>query len=257
MEQTPLYNATNFYLNPDRAFGTESLQPENTTTMNAALATLLCPSDVFRRLQDYSSSLNYLLATGTTYPLSPRNPSGVPTTGVYFENSAVSFAAIRDGTSQTVAVSETVKSDLMIGSQVWDGISPINGFVLTRGNDNVSNGPEITDYATQCTGAGLTLQNTRGSRWPYGAPGHTMYNHIRTPNDKGEDCRGGLPHSNRTNYWWDRLSDDVTARSRHPGGVNALACDGSVRFVKDTVNVSVWRGLGTIAGGEVISSDSY
>ena len=49
----------------------------------------------------------------------------------------------------------------------------------------------------------------------------------------------------------------LTADSYHPGGVNALMADGSVRFVKDGVNGQAWRALGTIAGGEVISSDSY
>ena len=47
------------------------------------------------------------------------------------------------------------------------------------------------------------------------------------------------------------------ARSRHPGGVSVLLGDGSVRFVKDTVNAAIWIGLNSIAGGEVISADAY
>jgi prepilin-type processing-associated H-X9-DG protein len=47
------------------------------------------------------------------------------------------------------------------------------------------------------------------------------------------------------------------ARSRHPGGVDAAMCDGSVRFVKNTVNLSTWRALSTTRGAEVLSSDSY
>jgi prepilin-type N-terminal cleavage/methylation domain-containing protein/prepilin-type processing-associated H-X9-DG protein len=46
-------------------------------------------------------------------------------------------------------------------------------------------------------------------------------------------------------------------RSRHPGGVNLAFCDGSVKFVKNTINLFVWRALGTSAGGEVVSADSY
>lgn len=42
------------------------------------------------------------------------------------------------------------------------------------------------------------------------------------------------------------------ARSYHPGGVNALLGDGSVRFVKSTIDGMVWRALGTVAGGEVV-----
>ena len=48
-----------------------------------------------------------------------------------------------------------------------------------------------------------------------------------------------------------------TARSYHPGGVNALLGDGSVRFVKETISGRVWRALGSVAGGEVVSSDAY
>jgi prepilin-type N-terminal cleavage/methylation domain-containing protein/prepilin-type processing-associated H-X9-DG protein len=47
------------------------------------------------------------------------------------------------------------------------------------------------------------------------------------------------------------------ARSLHAGGVNALKCDGSVAFFKDSVAVPTWRALGTAQGGEVLSSDSY
>jgi prepilin-type N-terminal cleavage/methylation domain-containing protein/prepilin-type processing-associated H-X9-DG protein len=49
----------------------------------------------------------------------------------------------------------------------------------------------------------------------------------------------------------------ITARSYHPGGVNALFGDGSVRFVKSTVNGVTWRALGTVAGCEVISGEGF
>ncbi len=42
----------------------------------------------------------------------------------------------------------------------------------------------------------------------------------------------------------------AAARSRHPGGVNAAMCDGSVRFVVDGVELSVWRAASTIQGEE-------
>jgi prepilin-type processing-associated H-X9-DG protein len=49
----------------------------------------------------------------------------------------------------------------------------------------------------------------------------------------------------------------INARSYHPGDANTLQGDGSVRFVRSTIDGMVWRGLGTVAGGEVISADSY
>src|SRR5262249_1826001 len=41
----------------------------------------------------------------------------------------------------------------------------------------------------------------------------------------------------------------ITARSYHPGGVNSLMSDGSVRFVKSSIDGVAWRSLGTVAGG--------
>jgi prepilin-type processing-associated H-X9-DG protein len=49
----------------------------------------------------------------------------------------------------------------------------------------------------------------------------------------------------------------LCASSYHPGGVNALFGDGGVRFVQNSVDAGVWRGLGTIAGGETYSGGSY
>ncbi len=49
----------------------------------------------------------------------------------------------------------------------------------------------------------------------------------------------------------------VTSRSYHPGLVNAVFGDGSVRSIKSSINFQTWRALGTIGGGEVISADQY
>jgi len=49
----------------------------------------------------------------------------------------------------------------------------------------------------------------------------------------------------------------INSRSHHPGGVNVLLGDGSVRFIKSSTDGMVWRALGTSAGGEVVSKDAY
>ena len=49
----------------------------------------------------------------------------------------------------------------------------------------------------------------------------------------------------------------IAARGQHPGGVNTLLADGSVRFTKDSIALPAWRALSSRAGGEVISGDSY
>ena len=77
-----------------------------------------------------------------------------------------------------------------------------------------------------------------------------VYSHIQTPNrkacqysDQNQDQRGSITM--------------VNASSLHPGGVNTLMADGSVRFVKSSVNFLTWYALATPNGSEVISADAY
>jgi prepilin-type processing-associated H-X9-DG protein len=79
-----------------------------------------------------------------------------------------------------------------------------------------------------------------------------MYNHIRTPNDPNVDCRGGLPHSNRSPAWWNLLSHNIAAHSNHTGGVIALFCDGHVQFSAQTINLGIWQALGSRNGHEAV-----
>ncbi len=250
MDQKPAHDALNFHLAPD-------IDPANYTAAEIFIGMFLCPTDgPITRAQEHFGMHNYLLNVGTTYSAvqAPASPlAGVPD-GLFFENSAVTPATITDGLSTTVAVAETTRSDPGRGSA-----DPLNGFVIT--GNNGSSGPPITDdasYRSLClvaTPPGFQL--TRGSKWHYGAPGHSLYNHRRAPNDAQTDCRGGLPHSNRSDPLWNWLSLNIASRSRHPGGVNALAADGHVRFSKSTTSLGVWQALGSRNGGEVISADAY
>jgi prepilin-type N-terminal cleavage/methylation domain-containing protein/prepilin-type processing-associated H-X9-DG protein len=244
-----VFDAINFTYSPEQGPGAAGV-PENTTVLNMTLSWLLCPSDWDGvKLQGDSGVHNYPLCTGSTFPVSPRNPWGTAVNGVFFENSLVRMRDIVDGSAHTVCIGETVIAKP--GSAFWDGVTREDGFVLTLGNTNSPpTAPGLTDYDAQCTSPGLALQRTRGSRWLYGAPGHSMYNHHRTPNDSRMDCRGGLPHSSRSDPYWATLSHSVTARSKHPGGVNVLFCDGSVQFAADAVDGVVWAGKATRAGGE-------
>ena len=262
LEQQSLFNSFNFNLPPDTD-PTTTLAAANVTGFTTFLNVLICPSDSSPVLVPVGNgnyaTHNYPMNTGSGYSV-VRNPapplSDIPN-GVMFENSAVSPAAIVDGLSNTVAIAETTRS--VPGSTYAN--NPLGVFLIT--GNNSTTGPPITsdaDYVSLCLSLPPTttqFQDTRGVRWHYGAPGHSLYNHRRAPNDQKPDCRGGLPHSNRTDPIWNWLSHNITARGMHPGGVNALLCDGHVQFVKNSVNVSVWQSLGSRNGGEVVSSDSF
>jgi prepilin-type N-terminal cleavage/methylation domain-containing protein/prepilin-type processing-associated H-X9-DG protein len=262
LEQQAVFNAFNFSLPPDTD-PTTTASAANTTGFETFVTTLICPADSAPVLITVSNGQfathNYNVNVGSAYPVvqNPAAPlTGAPN-GPFFENSRVGAADFVDGMSNTSAVTETVRS----GPTSTYANDPLGVFLIT--GNNSTTGPPLNsdaDYQSLCLTLPSTtsqFQATRGVRWHYGAPGHTMYNHLRTPNDRRPDCRGGLPHSNRTDPIWNWLSLNVAARSKHPGGVNSLMADGHVQFIKDSINVLVWQALGSRNGGEVVSADAF
>ncbi|GAC1448734.1 MAG: DUF1559 domain-containing protein [Isosphaeraceae bacterium] len=263
LESQAVYDAFNFSVPPDTDY-TNTPSAANSTGVRVFIQTLLCPSDSAPTLIAVPTgggavfaTHNYLLNVGSNYPVvqKPAAPlSGAPN-GVFFENSRVGIADVVDGTSSTVAVSETIRSTSS-SSFATDKL----GFVITGKNVSGDAPPIVSDddYAARClSNRPKGFQPTRGVKWHYGAPGHSMYNHRRPPNDKGYDCRGGLPHSDKSDPDWNHLSLNITGRSRHPGGVNSLFGDGHVQFVKETVNATAWQALGSRNGGEILSAEEY
>ena len=259
LDQIAIYNSFNFNLPPD----TDVLAVSNATGFETFLNVLLCPTDSVPELITLSgvpfATHNYPLNVGSAYPvlLNPGPPFTTSANGPFYENARVTPATFTDGMSNTAAASETVRST---ASSTY-ATDPLNVFLVT--GNNSTTGPPLTsdaDYASLCLSlpANTTqFQATKGVRWHYGAPGHSLYNHLRPPNDKLPDCRGGLPHSTRSDPLWTYLSQNIVTRSRHSGGVNTLMADGHVQFMKNSINLLIWQGLGSMNGGEVISSDAY
>jgi len=85
------------------------------------------------------------------------------------------------------------------------------------------------------------------------------YSHLRTPNSAIPDqllngyCYPAKAPCLANAPCWSTVI--IAARSYHPGGVNATMADGSVHFFNNSINASVWIGLGSIAGSEVVSFD--
>ena len=121
--------------------------------------------------------------------------------------------------------------------------------------DASANWPAVQAGMQLCNAAyssGSNISNISGNYWMRGGAADTLFNTVVTPNSQVNP--------------WSWCSDATTpngecefakAGSNHPGGVNILMADGSVRFAKDSINQATWWGLGTKASGEVISSDSY
>jgi len=267
LEQSALFHSFNFDLAPELEASLASASA-NATASATFVNALICPSDpapvvvILVGGENYAGH-NYDLNVGSGYPLVENFPATVRSPfvgspdGPFFENRGVGPADFLDGMSNTVAVSETIRST---ASSTY-ATDPKRVFLVT--GDNKTSGPALAsdaDYATLCLSLPATttqFQATKGVRWHYGAPGHTMYNHRRPPNDPQPDCRGGLPHSDKSDPNWSYLSLNITARSQHPGGVHSLLADGHIQFVKNTINLATWQALGTRNGGEVVSADAF
>jgi prepilin-type N-terminal cleavage/methylation domain-containing protein/prepilin-type processing-associated H-X9-DG protein len=229
IEQSALYNATNVQ--------TDFYQAQNTTVMLTEVNVYNCPSDPgntnvepggdvngFNRVKgNYLvnwGNASYQQDTGNNPVTTPVVP-GSTSTSVSFLSSPFTFNkvfglnAMLDGTSNTLAFSETV-------NPYANGSNPDH-----RGdiyNDDY-NCPGFETYTPP--NAGIADQMNGYCIFPY---------------QSNPPCNTSSPYFN-------------AARSYHSGGVNGGMCDGSVRFFKNSINVNAWRALSTMKAGEVISAD--
>jgi prepilin-type N-terminal cleavage/methylation domain-containing protein/prepilin-type processing-associated H-X9-DG protein len=257
MEQSALFNAINFSGGKNNATQNAGNTPgyQNFTIFLTTINTLQCPSDM-DRLTNVEGHNNYYGNAGST-PDSVHNTSAFD--GLFQLITAsgarcVGFRDIIDGLSNTAAFSERVKGIGMENVNQIDGLNPSSSvWNLTA---TVTNLPQ--PYYTACQalatttstgslwkGLGAVTPDSAGSLWFSGYATFSRYTHIMPPN--GKSCAYG-------NYTGEGA---FTASSRHSGGVNVLFADGSTRFIKSSVSPTTWWALGSRAGGEVISADSY
>jgi prepilin-type processing-associated H-X9-DG protein len=163
----------------------------------------------------------------------PTGPNtGFPAqTGVMFYASCIRMRDITDGSSNTCAISERVLADGNNGV-----VSPLSDVFFSPA------APTTPDEAvTMCAAVDITnLANQfplfMGAPWIHGQ--HT-YLHINVPNS-------------RSCGFFTVLRANMPPSSRHTGGVHALLCDGSVRFVSENIDRVLWRAVGSRAGGETV-----
>ena len=237
MEQTQIFNTINFNLLPNA--------PENTTSQATTVAAFICPTDPQSQVPAGEAPISYRFAEGSGILFthgesdagSGANAGMPPPDGVFFSVSRTTIAAITDGTSNTAAMAERRKGDFSNALS-----TPSSDLFLPK------TFPATADAAiADCRGvdvANLGSQgvSNQGSPWLAGSTS-CVYGHGDAPNTRS--CM--FPPGRILN----------TASSAHAGGVDLLLCDGTVRFAKDSISRVVWRALGTRAGGEVVSSDSY
>lgn len=261
LEQTPLYDKFSSPNSGYQAWGPVPWYGWNFAPHHDQPTSVLCPSDSESgRTVDLGQAYwwqgdnSYIFSTGDdviTYSRGQRRPRGL-----FGENSFITFADIKDGTSNTIAMSEAV-------------VNKQNGARTTRGNYVQDMGEGILranpSACLAYKGSGDTISasapgigSLRGVNWPWGCVVNSGFCTILPPNSIG--CKGG------PSEWGE--DHVLPPDSYHPGGVNVLLADGSQRFISETINsgnlaapavrsgpspYGVWGALGSRDGGETVS----
>jgi len=256
LEQQPLYNATNFSLT--------AWNGDNITVDSTVLSVLICPSDA-----NPPVPVRVANADGNYFP-------GIPAQGNW-QVPHTSYAGM---------AGPFLYWNFDLTTYTWQGQKTMLGVIYPLSSTSIA---AITD-GTSNTILFAEVASSKG--YP--------------DSDTSGACRidftawwfAGDPYDCQTSAWWppncnqkvigfpEYGSQDIVA-SRHPGGVHCGIADGSVRFVKGSIDswtvdpignspsltftaapdylpslvpgqkVGVWQALATRAGGEIISSDAY
>ncbi|WP_422930838.1 DUF1559 domain-containing protein [Singulisphaera sp. PoT] len=263
LEQNAIYNASNFSWGCCYDGQADAV---NSTSYLSKIGAFLCPSDGLAGMQNINS---YYGSTGSSTQPYPVDGN---TNGIFnLYNSvnscnSVSISAVTDGTSNTIAFSEGLVGDYgKTSNYPGNGLAGANEITAAEVLDARSAGTSIVTALQSCntfwaTGTAVSdstgLKQYEGQTWALGERGFTLFNTIVPPNSKqyrwhscrmGSDCLECAMEG----------SAFINANSNHPGGANYAFADGSVRFLKESINMQTYWSLGSRNGGEVISADSY
>jgi prepilin-type processing-associated H-X9-DG protein len=258
-----LYDSFNFASNP-RNSTTSGGSYVNNTVISYRLEAYLCPSDVVPQVnwlgaQTYIGPQQY---PGNNYRWCggragiQRIRDGLFTRA----NTIKGTRDVIDGTAFTAAFSERV-----IGAQFFGGVQTPKNYYYSMATDAGTAVPVeqwLTIFADSCRQLntpkpnGGANYNISGGFWAMAAVLHTGYVHTMTPNERS--CLGTL-RGTAANLSPPRGTHRgaTTATSFHPGGVNVLMADGTVRFVSDGVDRSVWWAIASTSNQETVSNASF
>ena len=148
---------------------------------------------------------------------------------------AVRLGEITDGTSNTLAFGEVANG---VGGNPTQRDARRDCYDGGSKNQTTAVAARNAFLALNYQTAGTLGWNWRGYPWREGSIWRNGFNTLLAPNK---------PCYRPNGQWWELVTP---ASSYHPGGVNVCLCDGSVRFVPETIDPTIWTGAGTIGGGE-------
>ncbi len=236
MEQSATYAALDLDLPLYQAdFSTPAPNREG---VKALLPGLLCPSDRQERVSSAFGPTNYAACAGSGTGGGTPFDSG----GLFYINSGTRMSDISDGASHTALLAECTLGETPPPLTPRSAADPRLVYAFARA-------VPMTDAS--CEESALwNLSDPPGFSWANGEFRSALYNHYRPPNSRQFDCVSAKLLGTYTDqyaaYGWH------TARSYHPGGVNAALADGSAQFVADGIDVDMWQALATRAGEEPV-----
>ncbi len=245
--------------------------PQFAAAFATPLSVMLCPSDPapsqhVGAANSVFGGVNYMVSMGsgkgTSYDLRWK------TDGIVYENSSARIRDVTDGTSNTVFMSESVRStgsDITLAagtlpkfpyqltmngsSGVDSALQSVQGLAgsggawssFNNGSGVISN-PDLNAVwptMTSWRGASSAALRGRGIAWGHSGAISTLTNGYNTPNSKIPDI---VTH----------FTGFFGPRSYHSGGANVLMGDGTVRFFGDNIDTQLHRNLHSINAGEVV-----
>lgn len=184
---------------------------------------------------------NYGFNFGTWFVYDPVTGEGGD--GAFFPNARLSMAAISDGASNTLLVSEV---------KAWQPYRRNGGPPTTAV-------PAGREEAEAVVASGVQFKNTGHTEWPDGRVHHHGFTTVLTPNSVVQ-CTDGIETFDCDYNSWQEGKQGangnpsyavITSRSHHAGIVQAALADGSARSISENIDLKIWRAIGTRAGGEV------
>jgi prepilin-type N-terminal cleavage/methylation domain-containing protein/prepilin-type processing-associated H-X9-DG protein len=241
--------------------GLPAMPKVNLPARTQDLSIYLCPSDPSgsqrgsndsNGTEGYQGRLNYFASLGASaHPSQPTNSkggifSGPASSGQIFKG--VAILAITDGSSNTAMFAEVMRT-----THPWPAVANVRDNTVIILDASVTSATDNDARATGSCASGTPWNSSIkyvGLQFARNLTGTTTYTHTLPPNWNRLVSSGNQQYNCGDTAI---VYQHVAASSYHTGGVNLVMGDGSVRFVRDSLDFASWQSMGSRAGGEVLS----